>query len=60
MEEERCVLLHALKLYQQRNLWQFLQLLFDIGPSAADAWVNTHFDDIGERSALDLRALFQG
>jgi NTE family protein len=40
--------------------WAFLRHLFDIGRRAADVWLDRNFDDLGERSTLDLRALFQG
>ncbi len=38
----------------------FLQMLFHAGSRAAENWLGRHFDDIGERSTLDLRAVFQG
>lgn len=40
--------------------WAFLRHLFDIGRSAADRWLVQHFDDIGQRSTVDLREMFQG
>ena len=40
--------------------WAFLRHLFDVGRKAADGWLARHFDDIGERSTVDLRAMFQG
>ncbi len=40
--------------------WAFLRRLFDIGRTAADRWLARHFDDIGERSTVDLREMFQG
>ncbi len=38
----------------------FLDMLFKAGEAAAHKWLTKHFDDIGERSTLDLRAIFQG
>lgn len=38
----------------------FLQHLKKIGQDAAKAWLDANYKDIGERSTLDLRALFQG
>jgi NTE family protein len=38
----------------------FLNMLFDAGTMAAERWLAAHFDDIGARSTLDLRAVFQG
>jgi len=40
--------------------WAFLRHLFEIGRRAADIWLTRHFDDIGQRSTVDLRAMFQG
>lgn len=38
--------------------WDFLQMLHTKGREAASAWLDRNFDDIGERSTLDLDALF--
>ena len=38
----------------------FLEMLFTKGRLAADHWVATNFDAVGERSTLDIRNLFQG
>ncbi len=38
----------------------FLNMLFMAGTKAADTWLAAHFDDLGERSTLDLRKVFQG
>ena len=38
----------------------FLEHLFEIGRKAADDWLNTHYDCLGERSSVDVRRLFQG
>jgi NTE family protein len=35
--------------------WAFLQYLRDIGREAADRFLESHFDDIGVRSTLDIR-----
>lgn len=37
--------------------WAFLQMLFDKGRLAADAWLERNFEHIGERSTLDLDAV---
>ncbi len=38
----------------------FMEKLFKGGVAAADRWLVAHFDDIGQKSTLDLRAIFQG
>lgn len=40
--------------------WDFLVMLRDIGRQSAAAWLDRHFDDIGQRNTVDLRAMFQG
>lgn len=40
--------------------WAFLTHLRDIGRATADAWLEAHFDDIGNHDSVDIRALFQG
>jgi len=40
--------------------WEFLTHLRDIGRETATAWIARNFDAIGERSTVDLRAMFQG
>ena len=40
--------------------WDFLRHLFDVGRFAADAWIGENFDDLGKRSTVDIRAMFQG
>ncbi|MBU2581682.1 MAG: patatin-like phospholipase family protein [Alphaproteobacteria bacterium] len=40
--------------------WAFLRHLFEIGRQAADLWLERNFEDIGQRSTVDLRAMFQG
>jgi NTE family protein len=38
--------------------WAFLIHLREIGRAAADRWLATHFDDIEQRSTLDLTEMF--
>lgn len=40
--------------------WAFLQHLFEIGRRSTDKWLERNFNDIGNRSTVDLRAMFQG
>ncbi|MEM9196816.1 MAG: patatin-like phospholipase family protein [Pseudomonadota bacterium] len=40
--------------------WPFLTHLFEIGRDAAGKWLETHFDDLGQRSTVDIRQMFQG
>ncbi|MEM9763877.1 MAG: patatin-like phospholipase family protein [Pseudomonadota bacterium] len=40
--------------------WAFLRHLFEIGRSTADTWLRNNFDDIGKRSTVDVREMFQG
>jgi Predicted esterase of the alpha-beta hydrolase superfamily len=40
--------------------WAFLIHLHDLGRETAQAWMDRHFDDIGVRGTVDLRAMFQG
>lgn len=40
--------------------WQFLTLLRDIGRQSAADWLDRHHEDIGKRSTVDLRSMFQG
>ncbi len=40
--------------------WDFLQHLFEIGRQTADRWLYDHFDDLGERSSVDVREMFDG
>ena len=40
--------------------WAFLQHLFEIGRGAASRWLEAHFEDLGVRSSVDIRAMFQG
>ncbi|GFE64188.1 patatin-like phospholipase family protein [Litoreibacter roseus] len=39
--------------------WEFLVHLRDIGRNAADRWLKTHFDDIENRSTIDLQDMFR-
>lgn len=38
--------------------WAFLTHLRDLGRDTVTQWLETHFKDIGERSTVDLRAMF--
>ena len=38
--------------------WEFLTHLRDLGRETATRWLKMHFDDVGERSTVDLRAMF--
>lgn len=38
--------------------WAFLTHLRDLGQETATQWLEAHFNDIGERSTVDLRAMF--
>ena len=40
--------------------WAFLTHLRDLGRETAENWIDRHYDEIGERSTVDLRAMFQG
>lgn len=40
--------------------WAFLRHLFDIGRETADSWLAENFDNLGRRSTLDLRSMYQG
>lgn len=40
--------------------WGFLTHLRDIGRDTAAAWLEQHFDAIGERTSVDLKSRFQG
>ncbi len=40
--------------------WAFLLHLRDIGRKAAARWIECHFNDLGERSTVDLREMFSG
>ncbi|MEM9961267.1 MAG: patatin-like phospholipase family protein [Pseudomonadota bacterium] len=40
--------------------WSFLRHLFEIGRDAAAKWLGGHFDDIGNRSSVDVREMFSG
>lgn len=39
--------------------WKFFRHLFDIGRQAAAEWLERNYPDIGKRSTLDVRSLFQ-
>ncbi|CAH1041779.1 patatin-like phospholipase family protein [Halomonas sp. TD01] len=38
--------------------WAFLCYLFDQGRAAAERWLEAHFEEIGERSTLDIDAVY--
>jgi len=38
--------------------WEFLEHLFEIGRQTADEWLVAHFDDLGQRSTVDLNDMF--
>lgn len=40
--------------------WPFLEHLFGVGYTAADAWLEENFKHLGNRSTLDIRAMYQG
>ena len=40
--------------------WAFLQHLFGIGRAAAGDWLDDNYEDLGKRSTVDIRAMFQG
>ncbi|MEO0999730.1 MAG: patatin-like phospholipase family protein, partial [Pseudomonadota bacterium] len=40
--------------------WVFLKHLFEIGRDAAARWLEESFDDIGEKSSIDIREMFLG
>ncbi|MGI9388175.1 MAG: patatin-like phospholipase family protein, partial [Methyloligellaceae bacterium] len=40
--------------------WAFLQHLFEIGRKSTTAWLRKNFDNLGRRSSVDLRAMFDG
>ncbi len=40
--------------------WPFLEMLRDKGRDAAQTWMQKHYKDLGERSTVNLRRMFQG
>lgn len=40
--------------------WEFLCHLRDLGRQRAEDWIKQHYDDIGKRDSVDLRAMFAG
>lgn len=64
------MLLHRIEAEQELNPlgasskvnaeWPFLQHLFDLGQCTAETWLTEHYEAIGERATLDLRAMFEG
>ena len=69
-ERYRCMhihIVHARKQLRQLDAssklnaeWAFLQHLFDIGRETASRWLDDHFDDLGNRSSVDVQAMFEG
>ncbi len=37
--------------------WPFLRHLFEIGREAAERWLEAHFEDIGQRSTIDIGSM---
>lgn len=40
--------------------WAFLTHLFEIGRVTAGQWIEDHFDNLGERSSVNIRQMFDG
>ncbi|MEM9147313.1 MAG: patatin-like phospholipase family protein [Pseudomonadota bacterium] len=40
--------------------WAFLTHLFEIGRDTAGRWLEDHFEDLGQRSSVDIRQMFDG
>ena len=40
--------------------WAFLRHLFDIGRETAEEWLDRNLNQVGKRSTIDLRKMFQG
>jgi NTE family protein len=40
--------------------WKFLRHLFEIGRDTAGQWIDSCYEHLGERSTVDIRAMFQG
>lgn len=40
--------------------WSFLRHLFTLGQKAAQKWISAHFDDLGQKSTVDIPALLAG
>lgn len=38
--------------------WSFLTHLFEIGRETASKWLDAHYDDLGVRPSIDIRAMF--
>ncbi|MBV6633468.1 MAG: patatin-like phospholipase family protein [Alphaproteobacteria bacterium] len=39
--------------------YDFLRHLFEIGKHKAETWLDAHYDDIGQTSTVDIRAMFE-
>ena len=40
--------------------WAFLEHLFEIGRSTAEQWIVDNIDDLGKKSTVDIRGMYQG
>ena len=40
--------------------WSFLHHLFEVGRESASRWIEDTHSDLGARSTIDTRAMFQG
>lgn len=38
--------------------WDFLRYLYDTGRSIAEGWLERHFDNLGVKSTVDIRSMF--
>jgi len=38
--------------------WEFLNHLHDVGYRTAESWMNENYDDLGQRSTLDIEAVY--
>lgn len=54
--EELMKELHATSKFNAEEA--FLRLLFEAGRERADAWLEDHFDDVGERSTIDVSEVY--
>ena len=68
MGQLRYILMHSLRSddvladlpvnSKMRSDWEFLTMLRDRGRAAAAAWLEDHYDKLGQRSSVDLAAQF--
>ena len=40
--------------------WAFLRHLFEIGRETASEWLEKNFDNLGKRSSINIREMFDG